>query len=85
MRLKRVEFELEVPEVPEGDGFVCGAGGQDELGVGVEAQAVDLGGVRVHGVGGLVVGGGARVPGGNCIKIGLPGKLGPNSIEKKHA
>ena len=53
MRLKRVEFELEVPEVPEGHGFVCGAGGQDELGVGVEAQAVDLGRVRVHGVRGL--------------------------------
>ena len=24
-----------------------------------------------------------RQSGGNCIKIGLPGKLGPNSIEKK--
>ena len=46
--LERVELELEVPEVPERDGLVCRAGGQDELGVGVEAQAVDLGGVRVH-------------------------------------
>ena len=33
VRLKRVELEREVPEVPEGDGLVCGAGGQDELGV----------------------------------------------------
>ena len=48
-----MELELEVPEVPERHGLVGGPGGQDELGVGVEAQAVHLGRVRVHGVGGL--------------------------------
>ena len=48
-----MELELEVPEVPERHGLVGGPGGQDELGVGVEAQAVDFGRVRVHGVRGL--------------------------------
>ena len=42
MRLKAVKLELEVPEVPEGDCLVCTASGEDELGVGVEAQAVNL-------------------------------------------
>ena len=42
VRLKAVQLELEVPEVPEGNSLVCAAGGQDELGVGIEAEAVDL-------------------------------------------
>ena len=42
MRLEAVKLELEVPEVPEGDCLVCAASGKDELGVGVEAQAVNL-------------------------------------------
>ena len=29
--LEAVQFELEVPEVPEGHGLVSGAGGEDEL------------------------------------------------------
>ena len=37
-----MQFELEVPEVPEGNGLVCAASGQDELGVGIEAKAVHL-------------------------------------------
>ena len=43
MRLEGVQLELEVPEIPERHGLVGGAGGQDELRVGVEAQAVHLG------------------------------------------
>ena len=42
MRLKAMQLELEVPEVPEGYGLVCAASGQYELGVGIEAEAVDL-------------------------------------------
>ena len=42
VRLEAVKLELEVPEVPEGDCLVCAASGKDELGVGVEAQAVNL-------------------------------------------
>ena len=40
--LEAVELELEVPEVPERHGLVGGAGGEDELGVGVETQTVHL-------------------------------------------
>ena len=40
--LEAVKFELEVPEVPEGHGLVSGAGGENELGVRVETQTVDL-------------------------------------------
>ena len=40
--LEAVQFELEVPEVPEGHGLVRGAGGEDELRVRVETQTVDL-------------------------------------------
>ena len=43
MRLEGVQLELEVPEVPERHRLVGGAGGEDELRVGVEAQAVHLG------------------------------------------
>ena len=42
VRLKAVQLELEVPEVPEGNSLVCTASGQDELGVGIEAEAVHL-------------------------------------------
>ena len=40
--LEAVQFELEVPEVPEGHGLVGGAGGEDELGVRVETETVNL-------------------------------------------
>ena len=40
--LKAVQFELEVPEVPERHSLVGGAGGEDELRVRVETQTVDL-------------------------------------------
>ena len=46
VRLEAVQLELEVPEVPEGDCLVCTASGEDELGVGVEAEAVHLVGKR---------------------------------------
>ena len=42
VRLKAVQLELEVPEVPEGNSLVSAASGKDELRVGVETQAVDL-------------------------------------------
>ena len=42
MRLKTVQLELEVPEVPQGNSLVGAASGQDELGVGVEAETVHL-------------------------------------------
>ena len=40
--LEAVQFELQVPEVPQGHSLVGGAGGEDELGVRVETQTVDL-------------------------------------------
>ena len=40
--LEAVELELEVPQVPEGDGLVGAPGSQDELAVRVETQTVDL-------------------------------------------
>ena len=57
-----MELELQVPEIPKSDGLVRGARGEDELGVGVEAEAVDLGGVGVHGVAGPVGHRAPRVP-----------------------
>ena len=38
VRLKAVQLELEVPEVPEGNSLVCTASGQDELGVGLKLR-----------------------------------------------
>ena len=49
VRLKAVQLELEVPEVPEGNSLVCAAGGQDELGVWIEAEAVDLATENISG------------------------------------
>ena len=40
--LEAVQFELQVPEVPQGHSLVGGAGGENELGVGIETQTVDL-------------------------------------------
>ena len=40
--LETVKLEFQVSEVPKGDSFVRRASGQDELGVGVETQAIDL-------------------------------------------
>ena len=42
VRLKAVELELEIAQVPERDRLVGTSRGQDELTVRVEAQAVDL-------------------------------------------
>ena len=42
VRLKTVQLELEVPKVPQGNSLVGAASGQDELGVGVEAETVHL-------------------------------------------
>ena len=53
VRFEGVQLELEVPEVPQGDGLVRRPGRQDELRVRVEAQAVDLRGMCVDGVRGL--------------------------------
>jgi hypothetical protein len=50
VRLEGVQFEFQIPEIPESDGLVGRTRGQDELGVRVEGQAVHLGGVRVNGV-----------------------------------
>ena len=40
--LEAVQFELQVPEVPQGHSLVGRAGGENELGVRVETQTVDL-------------------------------------------
>ena len=53
MRLEGVQLQLEVAQVPQRHRLVRRPRGQDELRVRVEAQAVDLGGVRVHRVRGL--------------------------------
>ncbi|CAG5078731.1 Protein of unknown function [Cotesia congregata] len=53
VRLEGVKLELQIPEIPEGDSFVSASGSQNELGVGVEAETVDLRGVSVHSVAGL--------------------------------
>ena len=50
VRFKAMELELEVPEVPEGNSLICTASGQDELGVGIEAEAVHLGTVYLFHV-----------------------------------
>ena len=42
VRLEGVELELQVSEVPESDRLVGRAGGEDELGGGVEGQTVDF-------------------------------------------
>ena len=42
VRFEAVQLELEIPEVPESHRLVGGAGGEDELGVGVETQTVHL-------------------------------------------
>ena len=42
MRLKAVKFELKVPQIPKSHSLVCTSRGKDELGVGVEAEAVHL-------------------------------------------
>lgn len=52
------------PPRPSSAHLVGGPGGEDELAVGVEAQAVHLGGVRVHRVAGLGRVVGPRVPAG---------------------
>ena len=62
MALKAVQFEFEIAEVPEGDSLVRGASGEDELGVRVETEAVDLGRMSVHGVGRPVGDGRPGVP-----------------------
>ncbi|CAD6241171.1 GSCOCG00009192001-RA-CDS [Cotesia congregata] len=46
VRLEGVKLELQIPEIPEGDSFVSASGSQNELGVGVEAETVDLRGAR---------------------------------------
>ena len=46
MRLKAVKFELKVPQIPKRHSLVCTSRGKDELGVGVEAEAVHLVGKR---------------------------------------
>ena len=53
VRLEGVQLQLEVAQVPQRHRLVRRPRGQDELGVRVEAQAVHLGGVRVHRVRGL--------------------------------
>ena len=53
VRLEGVQLQLEVPQVPQRHSLVRRPRGQDELRVGVEAQAVDFGRVRVHCVRGL--------------------------------
>ena len=53
MRLEGVQLQLEVAQVPQRHRLVRRPRGQDELRVRVEAQAVHLGGVRVHRVRGL--------------------------------
>lgn len=56
--LQRVQFELQVPQIPEGDGLVGGGGGDDVVAGGVERDAVDGVGVGddlVRGGGGVGV------------------------------
>jgi len=48
--LETVKLEFQVSEVPKSDCFVRRASGQDELGVGVETQAIDLSRVSINSV-----------------------------------
>lgn len=50
--------------------LVCAAGRQDELGVRVEGEAIDLCRVGVHGVGGLIGGAGPGVPDHQFLIVG---------------
>ena len=54
VRLEGMQFQLEVPQIPQRDGLVGRSRRQDELTVRVEGQAVHLGGVCVHYVTRLV-------------------------------
>ena len=70
MRLERVKLQLEVPQVPQGDGFVGRTRGQDEFGIRVEGEAVDFGRVGVDDVRGFVRVVGSRVPNHQLLVIG---------------
>lgn len=65
MRLERVQFEFEIPQVPQCNSLVSRAGGKNVLAVGVEREAVDLGRVRVDHVTGLVV----------CVRACVPAEV----------
>ena len=48
-----MELQFQVSQIPERDGLVSRAGGQDELRVGIEGQTIDLGRVGINSVRGL--------------------------------
>ena len=54
VRLERVEFQFEIPQIPQRHRFVRGSRGQDEFRVRIEREAIDLGRVRVYDVRGFV-------------------------------
>ena len=58
--LEGVKLHVEIAEIPESDGLVGRAGGQDEFRVRVKRQAVHLGAVGLHTVAWL--GSGTNVP-----------------------
>lgn len=53
VRLERVQFELQVSQVPQRDGLIGTAGREYEFGVRVEAETIHFGGVGVDGVAGF--------------------------------
>lgn len=50
MRLKTVQLQFEVTQIPESDSLICAARSQDEFGVRIETQTIHFGRVRVDGV-----------------------------------
>ena len=65
-----MKLQLEVPQVPQGHGFVGRTRGQDEFGIRVEGEAVDFGRVGVDDVRGFVRVVGSRVPNHELLVVG---------------
>ena len=66
----RVQLDLEVPDVPDPDGLVGGAGGQNDVGAQVEGDAVDVVGMRVfHDARGLGIRGLPQVENLQCAVV----------------
>ena len=61
MAFEGVEFQLEIPEIPEGNSFVCRGGQKDEFCGGIEGEGVDCFGMGFDFVGWFGIGVGAGV------------------------
>ena len=70
VRLERMKLQLQIPQIPKGDGLVGGTGGENKFGIRVEGETVDFGGVGVDNVRRLVGVVGPRVPNHQLLVVG---------------